>query len=115
MDWKTLSAVLLLLLLAPHPRVAAAATGDCLGNRDTGQALPLPLDLAGRPSATSGLAAHTFASEPAAEADKGCQSPLPSASQSATAHGEAADVLHGLPAPDILDPLAEPKSTPQSQ
>jgi hypothetical protein len=32
-----------------------------------------------------------------------------------TSHGESADGLRGLPGPDILDPLAEPKRMPRFQ
>jgi hypothetical protein len=110
MGWKTLPILSLLFLGA-----AAAPPSDCLPGMDSGQTLPAPLDLAGRPSAPVGLTAQTFAALPSAEGGGGCRSPLPSASQSATLRSESGDVLHGLPAPDILRPMDEPKRAPQFQ
>jgi hypothetical protein len=74
--------------------------------------MPIPLDLAGRPNASAGLTSQTFAMLPSAD---GCHSPLPSTAQSTTLRSESGDVLHGLPSPDILRPMDEPKRAPQFQ
>jgi hypothetical protein len=105
MGWKT-PAILALLLLG----AAAAPPGDCLPNGDSGQMLPMPLDLAGRPSASVGLTGQTFAAMPGLEG--GCRGAVPSSLQSTTLRSESADVLHGLPAPDILRRMDEPKRAP---
>jgi hypothetical protein len=110
MVWKT-PAIFSLLLLA----AAAAPPGDCLPGADSGTAVPIPLDLAGRPSASVGLSGQTFATLPSSEGGNGCRSPLPSSSQSTTLRSESGDVLHGLPSPDILRPMDEPKRAPQFQ
>jgi hypothetical protein len=108
MDWKT-PALLSLLFLA----AAAAPPDDCLSASVSGQSLPIPLDLAGRPNAASGLAGQAFAVLPGSDGDAGCRSPLPSNAQSTTLRSETGDVLHGLPLPDILRPMDEPKRAPE--
>ena len=110
MGWKT-PAILSLLWLA----AAAAPPPDCAPEVGSGQALPIPLDLAGRPSASVGLSGQTFGPLPNSEGGNGCRSPLPSNAQSSTLRSESGDVLHGLPSPDILRPMDEPKQAPQFQ
>jgi hypothetical protein len=110
MGWKAL-----LLLALPFLGAAAAPPGDCLPAGETGQVLPAPMDLAGRPNMPAGLAGHTFATPPSAEGAFGCRSALPSVTQSTTLRSESGDVLHGLPAPDILRPIDEPRRAPQFQ
>ena len=110
MDWKT-PAVLSLLFLG----AAAAPPGDCLAGADGGRAMPIPLDLTGQPNAPSGLVGQTFAPQPEPEGDNGCPGPLPSNSLSTTLRSESSDVLHGLPMPDSLRPIDEPKRAPDFQ
>jgi hypothetical protein len=108
MDWK-MPALLSLLFLA----AAAAPPDDCGAGADNGQALPIPLDLAGRPNASSGLSGQTFGGLPSSESGNGCRSPLTSSAQPTTLRSESGDVLHGLPMPDILRPMDEPKRAPE--
>jgi hypothetical protein len=108
MRWKT-PAMLSLLFLA----AAAAPPGDCLSGSDSGLTLPTAVDLAGRPNIPAGLTAQTFAALPGADAAGGCRGALPSASASATLRSESGDVLHGLPAPDLLQPMDESRRAPQ--
>jgi hypothetical protein len=108
MHWKT-PALLLMLFLA----AAASPPDDCLTGADDRQTLPIPLDLAGRPNASSGLDGQTFAVLPGSEGDNGCRSPLPSNAQSTPLRSDSTDVLHGLPMPDILRPMDEPKRAPE--
>jgi hypothetical protein len=115
MAWKTPSALLLLLPVSLFLAAAAAPPGDCVPDASAGQTAPIPLDLAGRPSVPTGLAGHTFATLPNSEAGNGCRSPLPSVTQSTTLRSESGDILHGLPAPDILRPIDEPKRAPDFQ
>jgi hypothetical protein len=110
MDWKT-PAVLSLLFLG----AAAAPPGGCLSGAGSGEAMPVPLDLAGRPYAPSGLAGPTFATQPGSDGDDGCLSPPASTSLSTTLRSESSDVLHGLPMPDSLRPIDEPKRAPEFQ
>jgi hypothetical protein len=110
MGWKTPAIFSLLLLGA-----AAAPPGDCFPAADGGQTLPVPLDLAGRPSLSAGLTEQMFATLPSAESGNGCRGALPSSAQSTTLHSESGDILHGLPAPDILRRIDEPKRAPQFQ
>jgi hypothetical protein len=107
MNWKTPSVPLLLFLAA-----AAAPPPDCQPEAMSGQAFPIPLDLAGRPDAQSGLNNQTFAALPG---DNGCHSPLPSNVQSSTLRNDSGDVLHGLPMPDTLRPIDQPKRAPDFQ
>jgi hypothetical protein len=111
MTWKTLTFPLLLFLGA----AAGPPPSDCGAGAEAGAMLPAPLDLAGRPSMPSGLTGQTFATLPTTEGMSGCRSPLPSASQSSTLQSESGDILHGLPQPDILRPIDEPKRAPQFQ
>jgi hypothetical protein len=103
-------AMLALLFLA-----AAPAYGDCPPNADSGQIMPRPLDLTGRPNVPTGLTGQTFKAPPGSEGANGCRGMLPSVWQPATSRSETADALHGLPAPDILDPIAESSRAPQIQ
>jgi hypothetical protein len=106
MDWKTLAVLSLLFLGA-----AAAPPGDCLAGANGGQ-MPVPLDLTGQPNAPSGLVGQTFAPESDAGGDNDCFGPLSSHSLSATLRSESSDILHGLPTPDSLRPIDEPKRAP---
>jgi hypothetical protein len=110
MGWKTLATLLLLLLAA-----AAAPPGDCSRVTDGGQKLPASLDLAGRPSIAAGLTGQMFATLTGAEDGHGCRGALSSSVQSTTLSSESGDILHGLPAPDILRRIDEPKRAPQFQ
>ena len=110
MGWRTPAIVSLLWLAA-----AAAPPSDCTPHPDNGPTLPTPLDLAGRPNAPSGLTGQTFAALPTTEAPAGCRSALPSVTQSTTLRSESGDVLHGLPAPDILRRMDEPRRAPMFQ
>jgi hypothetical protein len=94
---------------------AAAPPPDCAPEADRGQTLPIPLDLAGRPTVSAGLAGHAFATPPSAEGNAGCRNPLPSVIQSTTSRGEAADALHGLPAPDLMQSMDQAKPPLQIQ
>jgi hypothetical protein len=107
MDWKT-PAVLSLLFLG----AAAAPPGDCLQGADSGQ---MPLDLTGQPNAPSGLVGQTFAPQPDSGGGNGCLGPLSSNSLSTTLRSASSDVLHGLPTPDSLRPIDEPKRAPDFQ
>jgi hypothetical protein len=108
MNWKT-PAVLSLLLLA----AAAAPPPDCQPDAASGQAVPIPLDLGGQPSMQSGLAGQTFA--PDAMAGNGCPGPMASDAASSTLRNNTSDVLHGLPMPDSLRPIDQPKRAPDFQ
>jgi hypothetical protein len=111
MVWK-MPAVLSLLFLA----AGAAPPGDCSSGAAGGQTLlPAAQDLAGRPSVAAGLSGQTFAALPSADSTAGCRGTLPSATQSTTLRSESGDVLHGLPAPEILRPMNEPKRAPEFQ
>lgn len=110
MDWKT-PAVLSLLLLA----AAAAPPAGCLPDAANGQVMPIPLDLAGRPNIPSGLTGQTFAVLPDTLGNNGCHSPLPSDAQPSTLRNDSGDVLHGLPMPDSLRPIDQPKRAPDFQ
>ncbi len=110
MAYKIFAALSLLLLTA-----AASAPGDCLPGGDGGPTLPLPLDLAGRPSLSPGLSGQPMAVLPHPQGTNGCLSPLPSTAQAPTLRGESSDMLHGLPAPDLLRPIDEQRQAPQFQ
>ena len=110
MIWK-IPALLSLLFLA----AGAAPPGDCLSGAAGGPMLPTSLDLAGSPSVTAGLSGQTFATLPSADNAAGCRAALPSASQTTNLRSELGDVLHGLPAPEILRPLNEQKRAPEFQ
>jgi hypothetical protein len=110
MHWKT-PAVFSLLLLA----AAAAPPVDCQPDAASGQVMPIPLDLAGRPDAPSGLTGQTFAVLPDALGNNGCRSPLPSNAQPSTLQNDSDDVLHGLPMPDSLRSIDQPKRAPDFQ
>lgn len=90
MGWKT-AAILSLLWLA----AAAAPPADCLPSVDIEQALPLPLDLAGRPGASVGLSRQTFGTPANSEDGSGCRGPLPSNAQSNTLYQSALSLTHG--------------------
>ena len=107
MDWKT-PAVLSLLLLA----AAAAPPTDCQPDAASGQAVPVPLDIMGRTIAQSGLADQTF-TDPLG--NNGCRGPLPSNAQPSTLRNDSGDVLHGLPMPDSLRPIDQPRRAPEFQ
>jgi hypothetical protein len=109
MDWKT-PAVLSLLFLG----AAAAPPGDCLSGADGGQ-MPISQDLTGQPNAPSGLVGQTFAPQPDAGSGYGCPGPLSSNSLSTTLRSESSDILHGLPTPESLRPIDEPKRAPDFQ
>jgi hypothetical protein len=107
MDWKT-PAILSLLLLA-----AAAAPPDCQPDAASGQAMPIPLDLAGRPNIQSGLTDQTFTTLPGSLGNNGCRdATLPAIAPPSTLRNDTGDALHGLPMPDSLRPIDQPKRAP---
>ena len=106
MVWKIAAALPLLFLAA-----GAAPPGDCLSGSAGGPMLPTSLDLAGRPSVGAGLSGQTFAALPGTDAGTGCRA-VSSATQATSLRSESGDVLHGLPAPEILRPMNEPKRAP---
>ena len=105
MDWKTPAVLSLLLLTA-----AAAPPPDCQPDAASGQAVPIPLDLTGRPNFRSGLTGQTFA--PDALDNNGCRGPLSSNARPSTLRNNTSDALHGLPMPDSLRPIDQPKRAP---
>jgi hypothetical protein len=107
MIWKPAA----ILVLGVFLGAAAAPPSDCPGASGA-TTLPLPMDLQGRPLARSGLNNQNFAALPSTEAAAGCRTPLPSASTSSNLRSEQGDVLHSLPAPDILRPIDEPRHAP---
>ena len=106
MDWKT-PAILSLLLLA-----AAAAPPDCQPDAASGQTVPIPLDLTGRPNIQSGLTGQTFTTLPGSLGNNGCRDPLPADAPPSTLRNDTGDALHGLPMPDSLRPIDQPKRAP---
>jgi hypothetical protein len=105
MNLKALAFLPLILLGA-----AAAPQSDCsvpAGGSDG--MLPTPLDLAGRPAVSPGLTGQNFATLPVPDIQTGCRSPLPSASQASTLRSDSGDILHSLPAPELLSPLGPPR------
>lgn len=110
MAWKTLSVLPLLFLAA-----AAAPSFDCQPTIDTGQTLSMPLDLTGRPNVPAGVAGSGFAPVPRADASGGCPGSAAATLQPTTLRNDSDDILHGLPAPDILRPVDEPKRAPVFQ
>ena len=109
MVWKLPAALSLLFLTA-----GAAPPGDCLSASTGGPTLPTSVDLAGRPSIGAGLSSQTFAALPSTDGASGCRTAA-SATQATTLRSESGDVLHGLPAPEILRPMNEPKRAPDFQ
>ena len=107
MGWYTPAVLSLLLLTA-----GAAPPGDCQPGLNSGPMLPAPLDLTGRPAAPFGLSAQTVSTVPSADAAGACRSALPSAAQATTLRSETDDIIHGLPSPEILRPMNEPKRAP---
>ena len=103
--------VLSLLSLA----AATPSLGDCPPNADSGQRLPRQFDLTGRPNIPPGLTAQTLKTPPGSEAGYGCRGPPRSVARALTLRSEAANTLHRLPPRDILQPIEEPKLTPQFQ
>ncbi|HBK04692.1 MAG TPA: hypothetical protein DDZ81_02385 [Acetobacteraceae bacterium] len=110
MGWKTLAILPLIFLGA-----GAAPPEDCMHPPDGGQALPIPLDLAGRPVAPGGLTSQTYAAVPAAEGAADCRSALPVPSRFETLRSETTDVLHGLPSSETLRRIDEPRRAPAFQ
>jgi hypothetical protein len=110
MDWKTLAALSLLLLAA-----AAAPPADCQRDAASDQAMPIPLDLTGRSDTQSGLTDQAFAALPGTLASNSCRSPLPPNAQPPMLRNDSSDVLHGLPMPDSLRPIDQPKRAPDFQ
>lgn len=104
-----------ILLLLIFLGAAAAPPDDCTPGVANGAALPSTLDLAGRPGVTAGLSGQNFATLPNTQGVNGCRSGLSSASQSTTLRSETGDVLHGLPAPELLQRIDEPKRAPAFQ
>jgi hypothetical protein len=72
-------------------------------------------DLTGQAGSSAGLAGQTFAALPGPEGNVACRSPLPGAAalQTNTLHSESADVIHGLPSPEILRPITDPQPRPE--
>jgi hypothetical protein len=110
MAWRAIAALPLIFLGA-----AAAPPGDCSPRMATGQTLPTPLDLAGRPTAAGGLSGETVVPLPDLDTPAGCDISLPSTAQVTPLRSETGDVLHGLPQPDILRRVDEPQHAPEFQ
>ena len=108
MGWKT-PAVLALLLLA----AATPAAGGCPPNADGGQFLLRPLELTGRPQVTAGLTGQTLKTLRSSDGANGCRGPLPAVAESTRFGNGSGDVLHGLPAPDLLRPIDESSQVPR--
>jgi hypothetical protein len=111
MNWQT-PAILSLIWLA----AAAAPPGDCRPDSSPNLALPVLIDLAERPPAPpAGLAGQTFATLPGAQVAADCHNALPSTAQATILRNDSADVLHGLPGPDIARRLDGPRGAPEFQ
>jgi hypothetical protein len=108
MDWRPIAILPLIFLAA-----AATPQGDC--TPDAAAGMPAPLDLAGRPRAPLGLSGQSLTTLPGAEGLPGCHPALPSTAQATILHNESADVLHGLPTPEIARRLDEPRRAPEFQ
>ncbi len=104
MGWKTAFLLSLLWLTA-----AATPPEDCGSDADGGQTLPMPADPARRPNMPGGPNAAD------SDSGNGCRGVLPSLPQPTTLRRESEDLLHGLPSPDILRPMDEPKRAPLFQ
>jgi hypothetical protein len=95
---------------------AAAPQTDCGATLGGGyQAVPAPPDPAGRSVPSAGLGGSVFAALPTTEVDAGCRSPLPMSGQSGTLRSDSADILHGLPTPELMRRIDEPKRSPYYQ
>ena len=92
---------------------AAAPPGGCSPGVDDAETAAPPLDLGGRPSVAAGLTGQSFASLPGPEGGNDCLSPLRSVSETAPLRRSSGDVLHGLPDPESLRPVDEPRLAPQ--
>jgi hypothetical protein len=92
---------------------AAAPPVDCVQNGLPGQTYPAATDLTGQPNGSAGLAGESFAVVPNPDGSIPCRSPLPVAPQGNTLQSESSDVIHGLPALDILRPITEPQPRPE--
>jgi hypothetical protein len=113
--FRSLASLALLSLGPVFLGAAAAPPGECAPGADDAEVSPAPLDLAGRPGVPDGLTGQTFASLPGPEGGNDCHSPLWSVSQATTLRGRSGDVLHGLPEPESLRPIDEPRQAPEFQ
>lgn len=114
MRWNVLAVLPLIFLGA-----GASLPEDCTQVPNGGATLPTPVDLAGRPVTASGLAGNlttqTFAALPSLQGESGCAGAPASALRSDPLHTDMGDALHGLPAPDILRRIDEPRRAPLFQ
>jgi hypothetical protein len=107
--------ILSLTLLGTVLGGASAPPPDCpQASIPGGQTYPMAVDLSGQAGAATGLSSATFAALPSLEGTSPCRSPLPvSPQQTSTLQSESADVIHGLPLPDILRPITDPQPHPE--
>jgi hypothetical protein len=95
--------ILVLVLLGG----AAAPPTECAGTGPSNQTYAVRTDLTDRPAGPYALMGGSDV--PIAESAMPCRTPLTgSALQGNNPAGEASDAIHGLPAPDVLRPLADP-------
>jgi hypothetical protein len=90
---------------------AAAPPADCGQPMQPTRTYPMPTDLSGHPQTGAGLAGQTFATLPSPDSS-GCHSAFPASADNAL-RSENADVVHGLPMPDILRPITDPQPKPE--
>lgn len=113
MNWRA-PAIFALLGLA----AAAAPPTDC-GPPSTlnaaGGTLSASQDLAGRPVPTPDLGTQTYATLPSRPDAGDCQNPLSAVSHAAGPQDGEDEIMHGLPAPEILRPMNETKKSPYLQ
>ena len=98
MSWKVI------LLMAPLLMAAVAPPARCGADTRTGDQMPVPLDISGRPLPRTGLASSVFAVIATPDSTAVCANPLPSSRQAGTLQSPAGDALHGLPSPELLRP-----------
>jgi hypothetical protein len=103
-------AILPLIFLAG----AAAQQGDCTLEGMGTMPSAAPLDLVGPQRLPAG-AGQSVAALPGAGGLSGCRPALPSTAQATILRNDSADVLHGLPAPEITRRLDEPRRAPEFQ
>jgi hypothetical protein len=87
------------LILVPLGCLSAAASAGCPAAPDPAAALPVPLDLTGRPGAAQVLARSAAPTLPAG--DPGCGPARPSEARSVSPDADSSEALHGLPEPDL--------------
>jgi hypothetical protein len=89
------------LLLGAAGHAVAAQPADCPTASPTGQALPLALDLAGRPGVPNGVTGQSFVAVPLSPPGMACADDAARPPHDVL-RGEPGDVLGGPPSPDLL-------------